>query len=82
MEANRRWHGGHVSGCLQRPGITIDPERDHGVRILVCHQQQRAGRIDDEGAGATTLRRFMPNQRQLAGLGVGGIDRQAVVPPI
>ena len=33
-------------------------------------------------AGATTLRRFLPDQRQLAGLGVDGIDRQAVVPRV
>ena len=82
MDADRCWHGGHVPGWLQRPGIMIDPDDDHRVRILVCHQQQGAGWIDDERAGAATPRRFVPNQRQLAGLGVNGIDRQAVVPGI
>ena len=38
LEANGCWHCSHMSGCCQRPGILIDPERDHGVRILVCHQ--------------------------------------------
>jgi 4-amino-4-deoxy-L-arabinose transferase-like glycosyltransferase len=35
----------------QRAGLLVDPERDHGVCILVCNQQQCAGWIDGERAG-------------------------------
>ena len=37
LEANRRWHGGHVSGCPQRPGITIDPDLGHKSGCVPPH---------------------------------------------
>ena len=65
LKAHWRWHMGHTPGSGQPARIWIYPERDNGIRILVCRQQQRAGWIDGEIAGRFALRRYMTNQRQL-----------------
>jgi hypothetical protein len=71
-----------VAGCPQNTRLRMDPECNHGVRILICRQQQRAGRMDGEIARPNALRRLMPHQRQLPGLRVNSVDGDAVVPPV